>query len=104
MTKPKLKLTEKTENIVDFKTRQEQFHSWVEKCVEANCTEHTIEHAVLIMARKDKNGKEVLDAARFNSTVKEFEEFSTFLQDCILYSKLDDYLRNNIGDYLQYVE
>lgn len=99
-----LKVVKKEENIVDFKTRQEQFETWLKKVVEANCKEETVEHAVLVFERKDKEGKTKLDAARINSTVEEFERFSLFLKDAILYSKIDDYLRNNIGDYLQYVE
>lgn len=99
-----LKIVDNKEKIVDFKTRQEQFENWIKKVVEANCTEETVEHAVIIFERKDKEGKTSLDAARFNSTVEEFEKFSLFLQDAILYSKIDDYLKNNINDYLQYIE
>lgn len=99
-----LKIVDNKEKIVDFKTRQEQFENWIKKVVEANCTEETVEHAVIVFERKDKEGKTSLDAARFNSTVTEFEKFSLFLQDAILYSKIDDYLKNNINDYLQYIE
>lgn len=99
-----LKIVDNKEKIVDFKTRQEQFENWIKKVVEANCTEETVEHAVIVFERKDKEGKTSLDAARFNSTVEEFEKFSLFLQDAILYSKIDDYLKNNINDYLQYIE
>lgn len=99
-----LKVVENKEKIVDFKTRQKQFENWLKKVVEVNCKEETVEHAVIVFEKKDKDGNTKLEAARFNSTVEEFEKFSLFLQDSILYSKIDGYLRQNIGDYLQYIE
>lgn len=99
-----LKKIENNSNVIDYKTRQQQFLEWVQTVIEVNFKkERQIENAVLLWAEKDKQGKIRTKHARFNCKLDDYEFFRTCMNDFILERKFDEFLREHISDYLEYI-
>lgn len=99
-----LKVVE-NKNVVDYKTRQQQFLEWLKEVIDVNFKgNEQIEDAILIWNRKDEKGNIKTVHSRFNiSNVSDVEYYRDCLNDYILNRKFDDFLREHIGDYLEYV-
>lgn len=95
----------KNEKIVDYKTRQQQFLEWIKEVIEINFKEtEQIQDAILIWSKKDEKGNTQTVHSRFNiCSVADVEYYRDCLNDYILNRKFDDYLKEHIGDYLEYV-
>ncbi len=93
-------------NVVDYKTRQQQFLEWLKEVIEVNFKQNEqIEDAILIWNKKNEKGETKTVHARFNITnISDVEYYRDCLNDYILYRKFDDFMREHISDYLEYVE
>lgn len=96
----------KKTNIIDYKTRQQQFLEWLQEVIEVNFKDSKqIENAILVWAEKDEKGKIKTMHARFNTLdISDVEYFRDCLNDFVQERKFDEFLRDHIGDYLEYIE
>jgi len=95
----------KDDKIADFKSRHEKALEWLQKVITANFQEaKNIDSAVMLWVEKKENGKFQPNIAYFEMPdTEDFEYIAGCLKDFILNRKFDDYLKEHIGDYLEYV-
>ena len=99
-----LKKIDNFSNVVDYKSRQQQFLEWLQAVVEINFKQkRQIENAVLIWSEKDKQGNIKARHSRFNYKLEDFEFFNDAMKEFILNRKFDEFLREHISDYLEYI-
>ena len=99
-----LKKIENNSKVVDYKTRQQLFLEWLQTVVEINFKrKRNIENAVLLWAETDEQGRTNTKHARFNCKLSDFEFFNACMKEFILNRKFDEFLREHIGDYLEFI-
>lgn len=95
----------KDDKIVDYKSKQQKAVEWLQEVIQQNFTEaKNIESACMFWVEKKENGKFQPNIAYFEMPdTEDFEYIAGCLKDFILNRKIDDYLKEHIGDYLEYV-
>lgn len=96
---------EKETNIAAFKNKQQKFCEWLEEVINSNFKEEKpiVKNAMVLWTEVDAEGKEHKFLAKFDCGLEEHNEFAAFLQRILLHQMFDDYLREHISDYLEYV-
>lgn len=99
-----LKKIENNSKVVDYKTRQQLFLEWLQTVVEINFKrKRNIENAILLWTEQDKQGNIKTKHARFNCKLNDYEFFKDCMKEFILNRRFDEFLREHIGDYLEYI-
>lgn len=86
-------------NIIEFKNRKVKFKEWLKEVQETNFNDQEVDHCVIIW----ENTKEV-NYARFNCDLHTLRYLHQILGCSIRKLELDEFLKENIGDYIQYIE
>lgn len=100
-----LKIVE-NEKIKNFKQRHEEFLEWLEEVKKNNFEDASnIDSALMIWVQKDEKGNLRPFTAHFRMPkVDDFEYLQHCLSDYILNWKFENYLKEHIGDFLEYIE
>lgn len=95
----------KDEKVADFKNKHQKALEWLQQVIENNFKEaKNIDSAVIFWVEKKENGKFQPNIAYYDMPDTEsFEYIKGCLNDFILYRKFEDYLKEHIGEYLEYV-
>lgn len=95
----------KKENVVDYKSKQQKAVEWLQEVIQHNFKESkNIESACIFWVEKKEDGKFQPNIAYFDMPdTEDFDYIKRCLSDFILNRKFDDYLKEHIGDYLEYV-
>ena len=95
----------KNNKVVNFKQRHQEFTQWLEEVKKENFSDASkIDSAVMIWTTKDEKGKIHTTKVHFRMPeVEDFEFIAAVLEEYILNWKFENYLKEHIGDFLQYV-
>lgn len=93
-----------SKNIITFKSRKQQFNDWLSDVTERNFKSDTnIPTALFLWETKNKDNH-FCNNAYFNCELDDLEWFYECHGKYIMERRFDEYLRKNIGDYIQYIE
>lgn len=91
-------------NVVEFKTRSELLSDWINEVVNQNgLLEPDVQSAILLWEKKNKDGSSTCMHARYNCDVDNFEWFKRCIEKQDFKNQVAKYLKENIDDFLQYV-
>ena len=95
----------KNNKVVNFKQRHQEFTEWLEEVKKENFSDASkIDSAVMIYVTKDEKGELHATKVHFRMPeVEDFEYIAACLKEYILNWKFENYLKEHIGDFLQYV-
>lgn len=95
----------KNNKVVNFKQRHQEFTEWLEEVKKENFSDASkIDSAVMIYVTKDEKGELHATKVHFRMPeVEDFEYIAECLKEYILNWKFENYLKEHIGDFLQYV-
>lgn len=99
-----LKIAE-DKKIINFKQRHEEFTEWLEQVKQNNFSDASnVDSALLIWLTKDEKGALKPYHAHFRMPkVDDFEYIQHCLANYVLNWKFENYLKDNIGNFLEYV-
>lgn len=87
-------------NIKQFKNKKERFDEWLSEVMSGNnLKENPPESCVILYTNSDSKSYMV----HYQCDADDIYDFATDLNRVALERKFDDYLRNHISDYLEYV-
>ena len=91
-------------NVIEFKTRKEQLSEWFKEVVSQNgLLEQDVQSALFLWEKKDKDGTSTCMHARYNCDIDNFEWFKRCIEEQSFKNKVADFLKENINDFLKYV-
>ncbi len=91
-------------NVIEFKTRSELLSDWLKEVINQNgLLEQDVKSALLVWEKKEKDGTSTCMHARFNCDIDNFEWFKRCIEEQCFRNKVAEYLRENISDFLQYI-
>lgn len=93
-------------NIIGFKTRSKLLKEWLKEVIKINALtkNNDVKSAIIMWETKDKNGNSVLMHAKYNCGREEFEWMRNCMDAQVFNMKMDEYLKKNIGKYIEYIE
>jgi hypothetical protein len=94
------------DNIIEFKTRSKLLKEWLKEVIKINALtkNNDVKSAIIMWETKDKNGNSVLMHAKYNCGMQEFEWMRNCMDAQVFNMKMDEYLKKNIGKYIEYIE
>ena len=92
--------------IIEFKTRSKLLKEWLKEVIKINALtkNNDVKSAIIMWEERNEKGESVLMHAKYNCGMEEFEWMKNCLDAHIFNLKVDEYLRKNIGDYIDYIE
>lgn len=90
--------------IVEFKNRKEQFAEWLEVVKQENFIDANIQSALFIWELPPTKDGYQATHCRFNCDLDTLKFFHRQLGEKIKEIEFDKFLRENINDYIQYIE
>lgn len=86
--------------VIDIKTKEQTFPDWLKDVTETNF-KHSSPRAVLLVWEDDEG---TANQCRWNCDVKTFLWFSECMKDKALLLKFDKFMKENINEYIEYIE
>ena len=88
-------------NVIPFKDNNAQFKDWLETVMKVNFETTSPKSAMLIYEDPETG---LASSVRYNVDLKTMEWFGECVNDKVQELKIDKYLREHIGDYIEYIE
>lgn len=90
--------------IVEFKTRSKQLSEWFDEVVSRNgLLEQNVKSALFLWETKSKDNLSTCMHAKFNCGTDNFEWFKKCMEEQSFKNKVADYLRENINEFIEYI-
>lgn len=92
-------------DIIEFKTRSKLLKEWLKEVIKINALtkNDNVKSAVIMWEDKNEKGESVLMHAKYNCGREEFEWMKNCLEAQVFNMKMDEFLRKNIGNYIEYI-
>lgn len=92
--------------VINIKTKNQTFKDWLREVIELNKLDENfgdVSSAIFFWESKDEEGKPVAQCARFNINLEELDWYKRCLEGTLEDLRLRNFLRDNIGDFIQYI-
>lgn len=93
--------------IISFKSKESKFREWLKEVVKRNFLNKypKIKSAVIIWDIDDEEANKITTmVARYETGVTELYGFKKNLEKVLRDLEIDEFLKKNIGNYIQYIE
>ena len=89
--------------VINIRSKEPTVDAWLADVVEQNPEIKDATQCVFIW-NKIVDGKECADWAYLNCTTEDLEYYVKSLQDILFQRKLEDFMVNRLGDFIEYIE
>lgn len=91
--------------VVEFKNKKQMFNKWLQDVVRENFdNDIDVKSAIILWEVEDKDGFSTANHSKYNCDLKNKEWFCKCLSNDVQQSKFHEFLKENIKDYLEYIE
>lgn len=91
--------------ILEFKTRSKQLADWFDEVVNRNgLLEQNVQSALFLWKTKNKDDSSICMHAKYNCDNNNFEWFKKCMEDQSFKNKVADYLKENIKEFVGYID
>lgn len=92
--------------IIEYKTRSKLLKNWFNEVILRNklLDKGNVKSCLIIWESTDSKGNPVAMHARYNCPLENLEWFKRCIENRIFDMKMHEYLRNNISQYIEYIE
>lgn len=91
--------------VIEFKTRSELLSDWIKEVINRNgLLEQDVQSALLLWEKKGKDGTSTCMHVKYNCDLDDFEWFKRCIEEQSFRNKVAQFLKENINDFIQYVD
>lgn len=88
--------------VIDIRTKEPNYESWYSEVIDSNPNLKRTKKACIFWM-EDLGDSERADWAYLNMETDDLEYLCKSLEDVIFKRKMEDFLKDNIGDYIEYI-
>lgn len=90
--------------IIEFKNRKQLFDEWLEEVTKRNFKDKQIESALFVWELPKTKDGYPSEFCKFNCDLDQLKYFHRKLGEHIQEREFDEFLRENIQDYIEYID